>query len=299
MQRQQSGNRFLKQLSQSMRVITGELVSRIISALFLIVVAIAVSWIGGLWFQIFCAVGATLILYEFFGICSRKISRSTIILAWAAFASVLLCWFLVSVFAAMLLALVIFILLMALELLEKKNFWAASGLGYALLPFFALTLLRGEHPDGFQVVILLFGAVWGADTMAYFTGRKLGGPKLAPGISPGKTWSGVFGGLAGAVAAVAAIAALMGYQPGIIVIAVAILLGLVSVAGDLFESWIKRRFDKKDSGNSIPGHGGLMDRIDGLVFAAIAAWLIGWIYGGRLLVPGDTATAFVRAILLP
>ena len=79
----------------------------------------------------------------------------------------------------------------------------------------------------------------------------------------------------------------------------AALIGTISSIGDLFESWIKRRFGAKDSGWIIPGHGGLLDRIDGLIFAAVATWILGWLFGGTLLVPGSTGTAFLNAFILP
>jgi len=117
--------------------------------------------------------------------------------------------------------------------------------------------------------------VWGTDIVAYFTGRAIGGPKLAPAISPNKTWSGAIGGLVGAVAAGAAIVMPSNVKTFLIIAAIAVALSIVSQAGDLFESRMKRLFNVKDSSALIPGHGGVMDRLDGFVAAALLALAIG------------------------
>ncbi|MFZ1681999.1 MAG: phosphatidate cytidylyltransferase, partial [Rhizobiaceae bacterium] len=153
---------------------------------------------------------------------------------------------------------------------------------YALLPAIAFSSLR-DGPSGFAAILFLFAAVWATDIFAYFTGRAIGGPKLAPAISPGKTWSGAVGGTVFAVLAVVALAFVLPALalPAILVPAIA--LSVVSQIGDLAESAFKRHFGVKDSGNFIPGHGGVMDRIDGLAVAAVALYLIASISGA---VPG-------------
>lgn len=156
----------------------------------------------------------------------------------------------------------------------QGNHWRAAGFVYVALPCAALIWLRQmqflDMPEAGRVLVLyLFFVVWAADIGAYFTGRKLGGPKLAPAISPGKTWAGLFGGAAVAGAVGLVCASFTPYPisvPGCFFTGV--LLAFVSQAGDLFESWLKRRAGVKDSGALIPGHGGLLDRIDGLIFAA-------------------------------
>ncbi|TIT51073.1 MAG: phosphatidate cytidylyltransferase, partial [Mesorhizobium sp.] len=115
------------------------------------------------------------------------------------------------------------------------------------------------------------------DISAYFVGRAVGGPKLAPSISPGKTQSGALGGAVGGVVAGLLLAATAGAGNLAVLGVVALVLSIVAQAGDLFESWVKRRHDRKDSGTLIPGHGGVMDRVDGLVAAAFALYVIGWI----------------------
>ncbi len=146
------------------------------------------------------------------------------------------------------------------------------GLLYCGLPAVALVWLRGL-PWGFYATLFVMAVVWGADIAAYFTGRAIGGPKLAPSISPNKTWSGAAGGLAGALI-VAGIMMLVwpGYNgvPGALrLMALAVPLAVASILGDLFESALKRRAGVKDSGPLLPGHGGVMDRLDGLVPAAV------------------------------
>jgi len=153
--------------------------------------------------------------------------------------------------------------------------WPVAGLLYAGLPMISLSLLRGDEPFGFTAIIFLFAVVWATDIAAYFNGRAMGGPKLAPGISPNKTWSGAIGGTAAAVAAGLLIASLATPPGNFVVPLLAFLLSVTAQAGDLAESWVKRVFGVKDSGRLLPGHGGFMDRVDGLVAAAVLLYLIG------------------------
>ena len=144
----------------------------------------------------------------------------------------------------------------------------------------ALAMLRGDDTAGLIAILFLFSVVWSTDILAYFVGRAVGGPKLAPSISPGKTQSGALGGTVAGVVAGVAVGLAAGAAPLLAMAGVAALLSVVSQAGDLFESWVKRRHGVKDSGWIIPGHGGVMDRVDGLVAAAFALYLIGWALGG-------------------
>lgn len=155
----------------------------------------------------------------------------------------------------------------------------AAGILYVGLPLVALAWLRIHGTAGRSNVLFLVLIVWASDIGAYAVGRMIGGPKLAPAISPGKTWSGAIGGLLIAMAVGEAAAHAMDpAQPGRAA-AVACLLGIASAAGDLLESWIKRRFGVKDSGRLIPGHGGLLDRLDGLMAAAPVAVLLALLLG--------------------
>jgi phosphatidate cytidylyltransferase len=147
---------------------------------------------------------------------------------------------------------------------------AAYGVFYVGWPCVALVWLR-EQTDGRAWTILLFAIAWGADVAAYALGNLLGGPKLWPRFSPNKTWSGFLGGLLAAIVVSVLVASLA--QVALPQWAAAVLglgVGLATMAGDLWESALKRRFGVKDAGHLIPGHGGLMDRVDGLMFAAVA-----------------------------
>jgi len=152
--------------------------------------------------------------------------------------------------------------------------WVAAGLAYFLLAGLSLIWLRSDEAAGLANTLLLLLLVWATDIGAYLVGRCIGGPRLAPRISPGKTWSGAAGGLIAAIAAGAVVAHITSdagaWRAGV----VAAGLGVVAQAGDLLESYVKRRLEVKDSGHLIPGHGGLFDRLDGLLAAAPVAALL-------------------------
>ena len=161
------------------------------------------------------------------------------------------------------------------------GFWPAAGVAYAGLSAVSLAAVRSDDQAGLVATLFLFAVAWATDILAYFTGRRFGGPRLAPSISPGKTWSGAIGGTICGVAAGLAVAAFAGASAGIgAMLLVALVLSVVSQAGDLFESSLKRRFSVKDSSQLIPGHGGVMDRVDGLVAAALAMLIVGALVSG-------------------
>ncbi len=139
-----------------------------------------------------------------------------------------------------------------------------------LIPLWAsLVVLHGSGEDGPQIVLFLMILIWVADSGAYFAGRRWGKNKLAPVISPGKTWEGVYGAVAGALICGVLLAWYRSEVDGaLLLVPVCVLTVLMSVVGDLFESLLKRRVDMKDSGNLLPGHGGVLDRIDSLTAAA-------------------------------
>ncbi len=158
--------------------------------------------------------------------------------------------------------------------LDLAPMWKHLGLAYVGLPCASLLWLRSvqlaNSPNaGLSLIIYVTFVVWATDIGAYFAGRYFGGPKLAPLISPKKTWAGALGGLL-AAAGIGAICDTFSPYPVTFVGAIftAILLSVTAQAGDLFESWLKRTADVKDSGTLIPGHGGILDRVDGLVFSA-------------------------------
>jgi phosphatidate cytidylyltransferase len=155
----------------------------------------------------------------------------------------------------------------------------ASGIAYFLLALVSLIWLRHGNP---AQVVLLLAAVWATDIGAYLAGRWIGGPRMAPSISPGKTWSGAAGGLLAAVLVALALAAATtgAFRAGPALLA--LVLSLAAQAGDLLESAVKRRCGVKDSGRLIPGHGGLLDRVDGILAAApVLALLELWLGRGN------------------
>lgn len=148
--------------------------------------------------------------------------------------------------------------------------WLAAGFVAIALPSVSLLYLRGDPAAGTETVFWLLAVVWAADSGAYAFGRLVGGPRLAPVVSPNKTWAGLVGGIASAGAAGAAAALVLGLDGVLALAGWSAAVGAVSQGGDLTESWVKRHFGVKDSGTIVPGHGGLLDRVDGLLAAAVA-----------------------------
>ena len=150
--------------------------------------------------------------------------------------------------------------------------WAGVGALYAGALVAGVTLLRISPSYGLAAILWIFAVVWGADVAAYFAGRTIGGPKLWPSVSPGKTWSGaIVGALAGAVLGLMLTAWTNQIMP---LFWLGLATAIVSALGDLFESALKRRFGVKDSSGLIPGHGGLMDRLDAFVAASVFAAVV-------------------------
>jgi phosphatidate cytidylyltransferase len=165
--------------------------------------------------------------------------------------------------------------------------WAAAGVVYASTVLICPILLRSDPRLGFAALAVLFATVWSTDIFAYLIGRGFGGPLLWPAVSPKKTWSGAAGGLAGGVVAGALVAyASAGTHP-VAAGVLALILSVAAQGGDLLESSVKRRFGAKDTGALIPGHGGVMDRVDGFLVAALVAVVIGALrFGAAASAPG-------------
>ena len=155
-----------------------------------------------------------------------------------------------------------------------------AGVPYAGAIALAPVVLRDDPEYGFMAIVFLFAVVWTTDIAAYFAGRAIGGPKLMPRVSPKKTWSGALGGTLAAVLSRWSSPRLRDLPDCVAIALIAVVLSICAQVGDLFESFLKRRFGAKDSGHLIPGHGGLMDRLDGFVTAALLAALIGLLRGG-------------------
>jgi phosphatidate cytidylyltransferase len=268
----------------------GDLRKRALSAAVLGPAAIACIWLGAEAFAGMLAVGVALLAWEWVHMCGRRVrvlpgmavplavfAAGALAVAdhvrWALFA--LLVGFGIAWFFARSMA----------ETLTQPALRLAIGVLYIGLAGVALIELRHDTDAGRGNVLFLFLVVWASDIGAYMAGRMLGGPKLWPAVSPNKTWSGAMGGLV--AANLVALACAWSFTPdarAIAVVAVASLLGVASQAGDLLESAIKRHFHVKDSSHLIPGHGGLLDRMDGVLAAAPVAALLSFSLGyGRAL----------------
>jgi len=256
-----------------------ELALRVGSALVLAPLAVVVAYVGGWPFAVFWGGAAMGVLWEWTALVAEGDRRSVLM---AGAASIVLAVALAHTnhLVAAIIVLAMGALAAAALARAERRIWVAAGIPYAGALGVAPIVLRSDGENGFLAIMFLFAIVWATDILAYFVGRALGGPKLMPRISPKKTWSGAFaGGVAAILAgvAIAKSAGLAGLGP---VAIIAVLLSVVAQAGDLFESALKRRFGAKDSSHLIPGHGGLMDRLDGFVTAALLAALIGLVRGG-------------------
>lgn len=254
-----------------------DLKSRVIVGIILIAVAVGCIWLGGWAFTTLVAVAVLLIFAEW--AVMHRMSRS-----WRLFGLVLLASATIitqlagsslgglSMPLAILAIGSLAMLLGSLTAIGSGARWGTAGLLYAGLPAIALIWLRAQS-NGFAFVLWTLAIVWATDIFAYFTGRRFGGPRLAPAISPKKTWSGLGGGVAGAAVTGGVLAAVF-QLPVVLLAPAAAVLAVVAQAGDLYESWLKRRVGIKDSGTLLPGHGGIMDRVDGLVPVAVVVALI-------------------------
>jgi phosphatidate cytidylyltransferase len=251
-----------------------DLALRVFSAAVLVPLVLVVTYFGGWLFVAFWAVAAFGILWEWHNLvfparqASFLVSGGVVIAAAAVLAGM-------GRFGVAAIVVLIGVAAAAATSTPGRRLWAAGGMIYATAALAGPTLLRHDAGLGFVALIFLFAVVWSCDILGYFVGRAVGGPKLWPKVSPGKTWSGAIAGTVGAVGVGAATAYAAGIPNVPAIFAVALVLSVMSQAGDLFESALKRRFAAKDTGALIPGHGGLMDRLDGFLAAALAAALIG------------------------
>ena len=256
------------------RLFNRELKVRIISALVLAALVLLMTWIGGYTFSLLWSVVALVVYYEFCNISGKAFPVAIRFAGFIALGLVVMAYQISAPHQAYWIAGGAFVVLLIWEAIVKRSFWACTGFAYSVLPFFAMSELRGNDLLGLIMVLILFGSVWGADIMAYFFGRIIGGPKLAPRISPKKTWSGFIGSLVGGVGLAVIVDLVAGFPVTSAFVVLVLVLAIVSQMGDLAESVLKRRFEIKDSSNLIPGHGGLLDRIDGLIPAGVFMWMM-------------------------
>jgi len=253
----------------------GSLAKRLASAALLVPAAIAATYAGGAVFAAIVAFAAIVMVFEwsrmiegrdfppvFFGLAGAGAAAFGFAAAGFFVAGYALCG--AGALAAFMLSL----------RGAKRPIWAAFGAPYILAPSVSLIWLRSDVENGRALTLMLLVVVWAADSGGYFAGRLFGGPKMSPTVSPAKTWAGAAGGLLmGAFAGAAFAQWIYGDGPlGLYVLAGG-LLGLSSILGDMAESAIKRVFGVKDASQLIPGHGGALDRLDGMIFATTAMTL--------------------------
>lgn len=254
----------------------GDLGVRALSAAVLIPAVLADVWAGGIWFHLFVALIGILMAMEWVTIVHKGSPVQFALHAAGAMCGALLPLD-IGLGGALIAIAVLAGLSAAIAFWEDRAGpkWRYFGVVYVSVPPIALVMLREDPFHGIAAIVLVMLMVWFADTFAYFAGRLIGGPKLAPRISPKKTWAGLGGAMAGSALAAFAVAQTLGLQSTLILVVVAAVLAIVEQGGDLFKSAMKRHYDVKDSGRLIPGHGGVIDRVDGLVAVATAAAIIG------------------------
>lgn len=259
---------------------TSNLALRIASALIMAPVALAFAYLGGWWFLLFWLAAACAVLWEWTHLAAAQSERVRAAVAGCAGLVLASLAYAMGYPVAAAAALIAGYAVAAGVVTKDKRLWVAGGIAYAATLLFAPVLLRADATYGLAAILLLFAVVWSTDIVAYFGGRMIGGPKLWARVSPNKTWSGA---VSGAVAAILA-GILVGWLAGVThllgIAMVSLVLSVASQGGDLFESALKRHFGAKDASQLIPGHGGVMDRLDGFVAAALVGALIGLARGG-------------------
>lgn len=252
---------------------------RVLSALVLAPIAIGAVYLGGVYFTLFMAISTAAMAYEW---CNSSFKNNT-----QSYIFLVNIWLLFSVFLAFegyygygfvsisicsggLIALTWF--------RREEREWKGAFLGplYIGGPVLCILALRDFEPSGFLYTLALFFIVWATDIGAYFAGRSIGGPKIAPSISPNKTWAGLFGGMVcSAITAFLVNRYLLHLEVApLFILITGALFAVLAQLGDFFESGWKRYFGVKDASNLIPGHGGVLDRLDGVLFVAPALYFL-------------------------
>ncbi len=252
---------------------------RILSAVVLAPLALLAAYLGGVPFTIFWTVAALAVLWEWITMVAGPSYRLMFSSCGGAIAAAgFVAWLGRPIAALMMVGLGA--LAAAIFAPRERRLWVTAGIGYAGALLLAAMFLRADDVFGFAAIVIMFAIVWTTDILGYFAGRALGGPKLWLAVSPKKTWSGAIAGALGAMIVAALVAGLFGSFNKLAIAIVALLLSALAQFGDLLESWVKRQFGAKDSSHLIPGHGGVMDRLDGFWAAALAGCLIGLLRGG-------------------
>jgi phosphatidate cytidylyltransferase len=250
-----------------------DLKTRLVSGLLLAGAAIGLTWYSPWTFAALVLAVSIIVAWEW----GRIVRDGGIDMVFAVQAGVLIGAVVLGVLGQPvfgLIALLVGTIVTGLLCFGERGQMSAAGVLYAGLPAVALVWFRGARPLGFEAALFVLLAVWATDTGAYAAGRLIGGPKLAPSISPNKTWSGLLGGVSASAMIALGLALATGLASPLRLMVVGMGLAVISQAGDLMESALKRQHAVKDASNIIPGHGGFMDRVDGLIFAAVAAALL-------------------------
>lgn len=258
---------------------SSNLVLRLVAAGVMVPAALALAWAGG-WFWIALVGAAACGLYSEWAMIVGAAGWSPVVVAGVVLVAVTTIALGLAPAGLTLLALVLAgsVLTGALAA-SQRRLWTMAGFVYAMVAAIASVLMRQDPGMGLVALLFVFFVVWASDIGGYFAGRAIGGAKLWPRVSPKKTWAGAIGGLLASMA-VAACFGVFGVGRLLPLIAVGAGLAVVSQCGDLFESAVKRHFGVKDSSQIIPGHGGLMDRLDGFVAAIVVAAIMGFLRGG-------------------
>lgn len=275
----------MPRLARADRRTQGSLALRTLSALVLAPIAVAAAWFGWPWLPLVSAIAGTVMAWEWARLCcDGKLGGS----GWAVIGTVCFAVFLAAMvkgapvlFGPPIAAVVVF----AFARIERPREAPLLALGtlWISLPCVLLLWLARNEELGRSTLLWIFAVVWSTDIGAYAIGRGLGGPRLAPHWSPGKTWAGLIGGAGCAALAGWSTARVLGISTVLPLVLVSAGLAIVEQFGDLAESVAKRRFGVKDSSGLIPGHGGLLDRLDGLLAVIPAVALLALIDGGSVL----------------
>lgn len=260
--------------------------TRVVSALILAPVALGAAYLGRPFWDGLVAIMGALMAWEWARLCGgdhlSRVAAVSIVIAPVAVAVGAIAG-VVPGLAILGVGLVLIGVGARLETV-RNPLWLAAGVAYVGMPCLAMAWLRASLGEGLATLLWVLALVWATDTGGYVAGRGLGGPKLAPRVSPNKTWAGLIGGM---VAAAAVGLATSFLAPGVaawIAVPLSAALAVVEQAGDLFESAVKRRFGVKDSSRLIPGHGGVLDRVDGLLAVSLAVAALSGAAGHTILI---------------